>query len=48
MTAPEPIEYPAAAGGAVAGAMVISGSWEDEPAATQEEPAPTAPDPFAY
>ena len=41
-------EFPGAATAVVAGAMVISGSWEDEPAATKEQPAPTAPDPFDY
>ena len=48
MTAPEVTEFPGAAAGVVAGAMVISGSWEDEPAAGQETPASSAPDPFDY
>lgn len=48
MTAPDVTNYPAAAKTAVAGALVISGSWEDEPAATAETPTQTAPDPFDY
>lgn len=47
MTAPDITEYPAAASSAVAGALVVGGSWEDEPA-TQETPASSAPDPFDY
>jgi hypothetical protein len=43
---PEVQEFPGAAATRVAGAMVIGGSWEGEPAATEEKPA--LPDPFDY
>lgn len=29
------------------GALVIGGAWSDEPAATEDKPAPALPDPFA-
>jgi hypothetical protein len=45
VTAPDITEFPAAASTAVAGAMVVGGSWEDEPATTPD--APAFPDPFA-
>ncbi|MEA5366094.1 hypothetical protein VA596_41660 [Amycolatopsis sp., V23-08] len=47
MTDGPQIQYPAGPEGGLAGAFIVGGSWEDEPAALEEKPAPEFPDPFA-